>query len=127
MSLKVSRNNNSIESVCRDCIVAIKQSVDHICNKDLLLMGSPWTCSEDDKFYNASIIWGVVGPHRMFRSLGLYSKITWFFFFGLLAPVLLWLLTKAFPENKFLKLINTPAILGGAFALPTAKTVNYSS
>ncbi|KAM0936517.1 putative oligopeptide transporter, OPT superfamily [Dioscorea sansibarensis] len=37
------------------------------------------------------------------------------------------LLTKAFPENKFLKLINIHDILGGAFALPTTKTVNYSS
>ncbi|KAM0936516.1 putative oligopeptide transporter, OPT superfamily [Dioscorea sansibarensis] len=47
-------------------------NIDHICDRDLL----PWTCPGVDIFYNASIIWGVVGQHRMFGSLGLYSNMT---------------------------------------------------
>lgn len=102
-------------------------SIKHICNIDLLPADSPWTCPGDDVFYNASIIWGVVGPRRMFGPLGLYPKMNWFFLIGLLAPVPVWLLTRAFPEKKWIRLINMPIVLGGAGAMPVAKTVHYIS
>ncbi|KAH8518927.1 hypothetical protein H0E87_000687 [Populus deltoides] len=49
-------------------------SVENICNPDLLPDGSPWTCPGSDVFYNASIIWGVVGPLRMFTDKGVYPE-----------------------------------------------------
>ena len=92
-------------------------SVDNICNPDKLPVGSPWTCPNDEVFYNASIIWGLVGPARMFGKLGLYSKMNWFFLLGLMAPVPFWLLSKAFPHKKWIKLIHMPIILGAASAM----------
>ncbi|KAK0600402.1 hypothetical protein LWI29_014554 [Acer saccharum] len=67
-------------------------SIDHICDKSLLPVGSPWTCPSDQVFYNASIIWGVVGPRRMFTKEGIYPELNWFFLIGLLSPVPVWLL-----------------------------------
>ncbi|KAK6133045.1 hypothetical protein DH2020_033200 [Rehmannia glutinosa] len=43
-------------------------TVEHICDTSLLPDGSPWTCPGDDVFYNASIIWGVIGPLRMVQK-----------------------------------------------------------
>jgi hypothetical protein len=33
------------------------------------------TCPNAKTFFNASVIWGVVGPKRMFSSGALYSKL----------------------------------------------------
>lgn len=102
-------------------------TIPNICDPANLPEGSPWTCPSDDVFYNASIIWGVIGPKRMFGSLGLYSKMNWFFLIGLLAPVPVWLLTLVFPNKKWLRLINMPVILGATMIMPPARAVNFIS
>lgn len=100
-------------------------SIKDICDTDNLPPGSPWTCPGDDVFYNASIIWGVVGPQRMFGNLGVYSKTNWFFLIGLLSPVPVWFLAKKFPEQKWIKMINMPLIFGATSMMPPARAVNY--
>ncbi|KAK4754354.1 hypothetical protein SAY87_002458 [Trapa incisa] len=100
-------------------------TVDGICNPAKLPEGSPWTCPGDDVFYNASIIWGVVGPLRMFGKLGVYYKMNYFFLFGLLSPVPFWYLSRKFPDKKWLRLVNMPVLLNGASGMPLVKAVNY--
>ncbi|OMP03215.1 Tetrapeptide transporter, OPT1/isp4 [Corchorus olitorius] len=100
-------------------------TVENICLKDLLPKGSPWTCPGDNVFYSASIIWGVVGPGRMFTNLGNYPQLNWFFLIGFLAPVFVWLSSLKFPEKKWIKLIHMPIIIAGASGLPQAKAVHY--
>lgn len=97
----------------------------NICDTNLLPEGSPWTCPGDDVFYNASIIWGVVGPLRMFTKFGVYGQMNWFFLVGLLAPVPVWFLSIKFPEKKWIKLINMPIIIGATGGMPPARSVNY--
>ncbi|CBI39769.3 unnamed protein product, partial [Vitis vinifera] len=101
------------------------ESVRNICDRALLPEGSPWTCPGDDVFYNASIIWGVVGPLRMFAKLGVYPGLNWFFLVGLLAPVPVWLLSRKFPNQKWIKLIHMPIIIGATGNMPPARAVNY--
>ncbi|KAL7088462.1 hypothetical protein ACP275_13G128600 [Erythranthe tilingii] len=100
-------------------------SIEYICNPAKLPAGSPWTCPGDDVFYNASIIWGVVGPLRMFGKLGLYPGMNYFFLFGLLAPVPVWYFSRKYPEKKWIRMINAPILISGAGGLPLAKSVNY--
>lgn len=100
-------------------------SVEHICDPDLLPEGSPWTCPGDDVFYNASIIWGVVGPLRMFTKFGNYGQMNWFFLIGLIAPFPVWWLSQKFPEKKWIGLIHMPIILGATQKLPPARAVHY--
>ncbi|XP_021818053.1 oligopeptide transporter 1-like [Prunus avium] len=102
-------------------------TVENICNPAKLPEGSPWTCPGDDVFYNASIIWGVIGPLRMFTSKGIYPELNWFFLIGLLSPIPGWLLHKKFPNKKWIRHINMPVILGSTSMMPPAKAVNYSS
>ncbi|XP_019415634.1 PREDICTED: oligopeptide transporter 5-like [Lupinus angustifolius] len=101
-------------------------SIKNICDETLLPEGSPWTCPGDTVFYNASIIWGVVGPQRMFTKDGVYPELNWFFLIGVLAPVPVWLLARKFPNHKWIELINMPIIFGGAGGIPPARSVNYT-
>lgn len=97
----------------------------NICDTSLLPDGSPWTCPGDDVFYNASIIWGVVGPARMFTKQGIYPEMNWFFIIGLLAPVPVWLLSRKYPNKKWIKYINMPIIFAATGGMPPARSVNY--
>jgi len=101
------------------------ESVPNICDPARLPEGSPWTCPGDDVFFNASVIWGVVGPLRMFGRLGRYAAMNYFFLAGALAPVPFWALSRAFPGAAWLRLVNTPVLLGATGMMPPARSVNY--
>uniref|UniRef100_A0A1J3CBL1 Oligopeptide transporter 1 n=1 Tax=Noccaea caerulescens TaxID=107243 RepID=A0A1J3CBL1_NOCCA len=114
-------------SVCFGTTWWLITSVENICNTDLLPVGSPWTCPGDEVFYNASIIWGVIGPGRMFTKEGIYPGMNWFFLIGILAPVPFWYLSKKFPEKKWLRQVHIPLIFSAVSAMPQAKAVHYWS
>lgn len=102
-------------------------SVPNICDRQLLPSNSPWTCPGDHVFYDASVIWGLIGPRRIFGDLGSYSAINWFFLAGAIAPLLVWLAHRAFPSVKWIKLINVPVLIGSLGNMPPATAVNFAS
>lgn len=101
-------------------------SIDNICHQDKL-SNSPWTCPNDHVFFDASVIWGLVSPKRIFGHLGNYSALNWFFLGGLLGPVLVWSLHKSFPKQTWIPLINLPVLLGATAYMPPATALNYNS
>ncbi|KAG2703968.1 hypothetical protein I3843_06G153100 [Carya illinoinensis] len=102
-------------------------SIHHICEPQLLPDNSPWTCPNDRVFFDASVIWGLVGPRRIFGALGSYEAMNWFFLGGLIGPVIIWLLHKAFPKQAWIPLINLPVLLGATGNMPPATPLNYNS
>ncbi|KAL3614428.1 oligopeptide transporter 4 [Castilleja foliolosa] len=102
-------------------------SITNICQDDLLPPDSPWTCPGDRVFFDASVIWGLVGPKRIFGSQGNYSSMNWFFLGGAIGPVLVWILHKAFPKKSWIPLINLPVLLGATGAMPPATPLNYNA
>ncbi|KAB1215526.1 Oligopeptide transporter 7 [Morella rubra] len=88
---------------------------------------SVWTCPSDTVFYDASVIWGLIGPRRIFGDLGTYEAINWFFLGGAIAPILVWLAAKAFPQQEWIKLINMPVLIGATGYMPPATAVNYTT
>ncbi|KNA19700.1 hypothetical protein SOVF_058850 [Spinacia oleracea] len=105
----------------------VMETIPHICDTTQLPPDSPWTCSYDKTFYSASVIWGLVGPRRIFGNLGYYSHINWFFLLGAIAPCLVWVATKAFPRQKWIGLINMPVLMGATMMMPPASAVNFIS
>ncbi|KAF3951036.1 hypothetical protein CMV_023276 [Castanea mollissima] len=105
----------------------LMDNIPNICDRALLAAGSPWTCPSDHVFYDASVIWGLIGPQRIFGDLGYYSGINWFFLVGALAPVLVWLAHKASPDRQWIRLITIPVLLGAIIKMPPATAVNYTS
>ncbi|KAL5559911.1 hypothetical protein UlMin_036122 [Ulmus minor] len=101
-------------------------TVENICQDQLLPPNSPWTCPGDRVFFDASVIWGLVGPKRIFGSQGNYPQLNWFFLIGFMGPLVVWLLHKTFPAQKWIPLINLPVLLGATAAMPPATTVNFN-
>lgn len=102
-------------------------SIVDICEKDLLPPNSPWTCPGDRVFFDASVIWGLVGPKRIFGKLGNYNAMNLFFLFGAVGPIVVWLFHKAFPNQSWIPLVNLPVLLGATGNMPPATAVNYIS
>ncbi|GMP27131.1 hypothetical protein CsSME_00003260 [Camellia sinensis var. sinensis] len=103
------------------------ETIPDICDRALLPPGSPWTCPSDHVFYDASVIWGLIGPRRIFGDLGYYSAINWFFLVGAIAPLLVWLAHKAFPNQQCIRLVTMPVLLHAVASMPPATAVNYTS
>ncbi|XP_010536755.1 PREDICTED: oligopeptide transporter 1-like [Tarenaya hassleriana] len=102
-------------------------NIENVCQTDLLPKDSPWKCPGPRLFYNASIIWGVIGPGRMFTNKGVYPEMNWFFLIGILAPVPGWYLSRKFPEKKWIKQVHIPLIFAGLNGVPYVKAVHYWS
>ncbi|XP_028107393.1 oligopeptide transporter 4-like [Camellia sinensis] len=102
-------------------------NIKDICHKDILPTNSPWTCPNDRVFFDASVIWGLVGPRRIFGHLGSYEALNWFFLGGALGPCVVWLLHRAFPTQTWIPLINLPVLLGATAYMPPATALNYNS
>jgi OPT family oligopeptide transporter len=102
-------------------------TVPDLCDASKLPSDSPWTCPQDHVFYNASVIWGLVGPRRIFGNLGEYSTVNWFFLGGAIAPFLVWLAHKAFPGQTWIRQIHMPVLLGATAMMPPATAVNFTS
>lgn len=102
-------------------------SIDNICDVEALHPDSPWTCPKYRVTFDASVIWGLIGPARLFGRHGLYRNLVWLFLAGAVLPVPVWLLSRAFPEKKWIALINVPVISYGFAGMPPATPTNIAS
>nr|GAT53596.1 OPT oligopeptide transporter [Mycena chlorophos] len=81
-------------------------------------------CPSTEVFGTASIIWGVIGPARIFSPGSLYHTLTYFFLIGFLCPVGAWLITLKWP-NSMIRYVNFPVIFSGTGLIPPANSNNY--
>ncbi|KAA1113458.1 hypothetical protein PGT21_031932 [Puccinia graminis f. sp. tritici] len=73
-----------------------------------------FTCPGYNTFFSSSIIWGAVGPVRLFSKDGaLYSFCLYGFVLGAIAPIIPWLALKRWPRSGW-RLIHTPVMFAGA-------------
>lgn len=103
----------------------LMETIPDICESDA--SSSVWTCPFDAVFYDASVIWGLIGPRRIFGDEGIYAAVNWFFLAGAFAPISVWLATKAFPNREWIRLINMPILIAATGHMPPATAVNYTS
>ncbi|EWC48007.1 hypothetical protein DRE_02586 [Drechslerella stenobrocha 248] len=96
-------------------------SIKGICTKAAI---NHFTCPNATVFFNASIVWGVIGPARMFSPGQIYSGLMWFFLIGAVTPVIFYFLNRRFPKS-FLRYVNWPVIFSGSGLIPPATPLNY--
>lgn len=102
------------------------ENIDNICDESLP-KDSPWTCPKYRVTFDASVIWGLIGPGRLFAHGGLYRNLVWLYLIGAVLPVPIWVLSKVFPEKKWIPLINIPVISYGFAGMPPATPTNIAS
>ncbi|CAN3372264.1 hypothetical protein DIURU_004201 [Diutina rugosa] len=98
-------------------------SIDNLCDKH---QKDKYTCPNGRVFFNASIIWGVIGPQRQFSHGQIYWALLFFFVIGAALPVIQWLLLKVWPKSP-IKYINFPVFFSGTGNIPPATAYNYLS
>jgi len=85
---------------------------------------SNYSCPNAKVFYTASIIWGAIGPARMFSGRALYANLQWFWLVGAVTPVITWFFARRYPKS-FWRYVNFPLIFGGSGWLPPATSYIY--
>ncbi|KAK3813608.1 MAG: OPT oligopeptide transporter protein-domain-containing protein [Linnemannia gamsii] len=89
----------------------------------------PFTCRSTKTFYSASVIWGAIGPARVFGHLdgALYSPVQLGFLIGALLPLIFWAASKQFPKSQWLKLVHWPVLFTATSHMPPALPYFYSN
>jgi OPT family oligopeptide transporter len=77
-------------------------------------------------FFTASVIWGLIGPNRIFGSDGIYKNLQYFWLIGAALPVIHWAALKKWPKSV-LRYVNIPVILNGNANIPPATPTTYMS
>lgn len=85
-----------------------------------------FTCSAARVFFNASVIWGVVGPQRFLAHGALYAKTLFFFLVGGMLPIASWLFLKRYPKSP-VRHIHWPVFFTGTGYIPPATAYNYGA
>ncbi|KAG0223172.1 hypothetical protein BGW41_005687 [Actinomortierella wolfii] len=98
---------------------------ENVCTKQ----GYPFTCRNTNTFYSASIIWGAIGPARVFghKDGALYSPVQWGFLVGAILPVTSYLMIKMFPNVKWLNYVHWPVLLAATSNMPPALPYFYTN
>ncbi|AMD20413.1 HDL331Cp [Eremothecium sinecaudum] len=58
-----------------------------------------FSCPAATVFFNASIVWGVIGPAKMFSRGQLYAALNYFFLAGAVLPIVNWLILNKWPKS----------------------------
>ncbi|KAK0518852.1 hypothetical protein OC842_007654, partial [Tilletia horrida] len=85
-----------------------------------------FVCPSARTFYTASVVFGVLGPDRIFGKGSDYASMYWSILFGFLIPIPFWILGKKFPKS-IARWISWPIILTGSSFIPPATGINIAS
>ncbi|KAJ9094171.1 hypothetical protein QFC19_008021 [Naganishia cerealis] len=84
-----------------------------------------FTCNGSKVVYNASIIWGTIGPQRLFQAGQVYNSLMYFFLIGPMVTCIVYVLYRQYP-NSWVRFINVPIFFNAAGNIPPANTTQYS-
>lgn len=98
-------------------------NVEGICTSD---QPNGFTCPNGLTVYSSSIIWGLIGPGRLYSAGKIYSGLLHFFWIGLILPPITYYVFKR-TRSEFVRKINWPLIFVGTYNVPPATGVNFSS
>lgn len=70
-----------------------------------------FSCPDATTFYSSSVIWGVIGPKRVFQEL--YPILKWCFLIGALLPIPCILIKKYFSHYRAVRYFQPVLIMGG--------------
>ncbi|KAJ2200345.1 hypothetical protein IW141_001788 [Coemansia sp. RSA 355] len=100
----------------------LMDTVANICTPE----GFPFTCIQANTFFSASVIWGLVGPERMFGTSSPYHPILYLFILGALLPVPFWLWKQKFPTS-WIRHVHTPLLFIASGFMPPAPSHVYTN
>ncbi|KAI0067959.1 OPT-domain-containing protein [Artomyces pyxidatus] len=85
-----------------------------------------FTCPELDTFTTASVIWGGIGPQRLFSKGTIYYPLLYFFLIGALLPIPFYILARRYPRSNW-RYVHIPVALIAVDMVPPASGMNFAS
>lgn len=76
-----------------------------------------YTCPGINTFFTAAVLWGTVGPPKLFGKNGQYTAILVGFPIGLILPFIIYYAQKKFPKLNWLRQTHPVALCYGALSL----------
>ena len=73
-------------------------------------------CPGTSTFFTASVIWGTLGPSKMYGKNGPYSVLLYGFLIGAVFPIPFYFLAKKFPSSRILRNFHTTVFLAGCLS-----------
>jgi OPT family oligopeptide transporter len=106
-----------------NCLVVLWQlkNIPNVCSED---QTDSFNCKPQSTFFTASLVWGVIGPSRIFGPNG-YQITLFGFAIGAILPIPGWYLAFAYPHSWF-KYLNWPVIFSGTGSAPPATGINFT-
>lgn len=98
-------------------------AIDNICTP---AASNFFTCAYVKTFYNASVIWGAVGPKHLFSSGAIYQDLQYFWLIGFFVPVIAYVIARAFPKSMARK-FNGPLFFNALAYVPPYSAFNIVS
>ncbi|KAI9708754.1 MAG: hypothetical protein M1820_003709 [Bogoriella megaspora] len=98
-------------------------NINDICTED---QSDGFSCPNGRTTFSSSVIWGLIGPGRLYSVGKIYSNLLHFFWIGALMPIITWLIWRKTGRDIWSR-INWPLIFVGTYNVPPATGINYSS
>ncbi|KAJ5305625.1 uncharacterized protein N7443_005285 [Penicillium atrosanguineum] len=86
--------------------------------------GGNFTCPHGRVTYSSSLIWGAIGPGRLFSPGQTYGNLLWFLLVGPVVVVITYILGRRW---KVVNYLSWPVALGAMSLVPPATGVSFSS
>ncbi|KAL0578485.1 hypothetical protein V5O48_003534, partial [Marasmius crinis-equi] len=83
-------------------------------------------CPGQMTFATATVIWGAIGPQRLFSPGQPYNFTLYFLLIGAILPIPLYFLARRYPLS-FWRYVNIPLMFSGVAGIPPATGINYAS
>ncbi|KAK5805807.1 hypothetical protein VI817_000065 [Penicillium citrinum] len=95
--------------------------IEGVCTTDA---AGNFTCPHGRVTYSSSLIWGAVGPGRLFSPGQIYGNVLWFFLVGPIVVIITYLLGRRWKRVNYL---SWPVAFGAMSLVPPATGVSFSS
>ncbi|GEQ68739.1 hypothetical protein JCM33374_g2407 [Metschnikowia sp. JCM 33374] len=96
---------------CFISLAVINFSIEHVEHYCETGQKQRFTCPGANTFYSASVLWGVIGPERVFSQL--YPILKWCFLIGALLAPIMFAVKKFFKKYEAIKYFEPVLIIGG--------------
>ncbi len=97
--------------VCTAVLNFQMNSIPGVCTMDA---PNRFTCPFVNSFFTASVLWGTIGPRKIFGPTGQYSLLLLGFPLGLAIALAFWAVKKRFPHHTWLRQVHPVVMLSGA-------------
>ncbi|VDB93475.1 unnamed protein product [Peniophora sp. CBMAI 1063] len=98
-------------------------NINDICDPDQPQM---FNCPLTSVFESSALLWGNIGPKRVFGPGSTYYPVLWFFLIGTVLPIPFYLLARRYPRSIF-RYIHAPLAIGTLVIVPPATGINFAS